>query len=187
MCLSVGTTSKCHFSLGLPSGSPKTRTIVVSKLWLLISFSNQVCFENARAISYSPQKDLFKVIYHAPIKPHLTPAFQGFVVETQISNLISTPSFDHNSCKIKSKWTMQGHFNHLCFKNFLMVSWGPNLTFFFLFNQGFKHSQLPHECNSQNGSALKNHWASSFALSPICECVSHLNTLSASWAFAFHT
>jgi len=55
----AGTTSKCHFSLGLPSGSPKTRTFVVQKLWMFISFSNQVYFENARVISYRPEKDLF--------------------------------------------------------------------------------------------------------------------------------
>ncbi len=27
--------------------------------------------------------------------------------------------------QIKSKWTMWRHFKHLCFKTFLMVSWGP--------------------------------------------------------------
>jgi hypothetical protein len=32
--------------------------------------------------------------------------------------------------QIKSKWTMKGHFKHLRFKTFLMVSWGPNLMFF---------------------------------------------------------
>ncbi len=32
--------------------------------------------------------------------------------------------------QIKSKWTMRGHFKHLRFKNFLIVSWGPNLVFF---------------------------------------------------------
>jgi hypothetical protein len=38
--------------------------------------------------------------------------------------------------QIKSKWTMWGHFNNLCFKTFLMASWGPNLVFVCLSNQG---------------------------------------------------
>jgi hypothetical protein len=70
---------------------------------------------------------------------------------------------------IRSKWTMRGHFKHPHSKTFLMVSWGFNLVFVYLFNQGFKHSGLLHECNSQSGSAFKSHWAPSLALSPICE------------------
>jgi hypothetical protein len=60
MCLSTRMTSKCHFSLRFPSGSgsPKIKTFVVPKLWTFLFFSNQVCFENARAISYSPKKDI---------------------------------------------------------------------------------------------------------------------------------
>jgi hypothetical protein len=96
----MGTTCKCHFSPKLPLGSPKIGTLVVSKLWTIIFLSNQVFFENARAISYIPQKDLSNNIYHAPIEPHLTLAFKGFVVGSQIFNLILTPSFDHNSCKL---------------------------------------------------------------------------------------
>jgi hypothetical protein len=46
-----GTTSKCHFS-------PKIGTLVVSKLWSFISFSNKVFFYNAKNIFYSLQKDL---------------------------------------------------------------------------------------------------------------------------------
>jgi hypothetical protein len=51
---------------------------------------------------------------------------------------------------------------YLRFRTFLMVSWRPNLVFFGFSNQGFKHPQLPHECNSQSGNALGNHWASSY-------------------------
>jgi hypothetical protein len=50
---------------------------------------------------------------------------------------------------------------------------GPNLMLIFLSNQGYKHSQLLHECNSQNGGAFGSHWASSLAFSPICESVFH--------------
>jgi hypothetical protein len=56
---SITTTSKCHFSPRLPSGSPKIGTLIIPKLWMFIYISNQVCFGNARAISYIPQKDLF--------------------------------------------------------------------------------------------------------------------------------
>jgi len=54
---------------------------------------------------------------------------------------------------------MWGCFKHLCLKTFLMVSWGFNLVFVYFSNQGFKHSQLPHECNSQSKSAFGSHWA----------------------------
>jgi hypothetical protein len=73
---------------------------------------------------------------------------------------------------------MWWHFKYLCFKTFLIVSWGFNLMLIFLSNQGSEHSQLPHECNSQSGNALGNHWASSLAFSPICESVFHTLTHS---------
>ncbi len=76
---------------------PKTGILVVPKLWTLIFFSNKVCFENAKAISYSLQKNLCNGLYHAPIKAHLTPIFKGFVVGNQIFDLTLGPSFDHNS------------------------------------------------------------------------------------------
>ncbi len=74
-------------------------TFVVPKLWMLISFSNQVYFEKTRKISYSPKKYLSNGVQHTPIRPHLAPAFKGFMVGSQISNLTPTPSFDHNLCK----------------------------------------------------------------------------------------
>ncbi len=98
--LSTGTISKCHFSSGLPSGSPKIGTLVVPKLWRFVSFSNQVCYENAGAIFYIPQKDLSNDVRNAPIGPHLTPTFKGFMVRSQILNLIRTLFFNHNSCTL---------------------------------------------------------------------------------------
>jgi hypothetical protein len=74
---------------------------------------------------------------------------------------------------IKFNWIMERHFKHLHIEMFPMVSWLPNLVVVFLFNQGFEHLGLPHECNSQCGSALGNHWAPSLAHSPICESVFH--------------
>jgi hypothetical protein len=41
-----------------PNGSPKIGTLVVPKLWMLISFLNQVYIENVRKIFYNLQKDL---------------------------------------------------------------------------------------------------------------------------------
>jgi len=99
MCLFAGTTSKCHFSLKLLNGSPKIRTFVIPELWMPISFSNQICFENENAIFYNPWKYLSKGEYYGWIEPHMTPAFKGFVVGSQIPYLTLAPSFDHNSCK----------------------------------------------------------------------------------------
>ncbi len=65
MCFFARTISKCHFPSKLPSGSPKTRTFFVPKLWMLISFSNQVYFGNARAISLALKK-IFPKMYSTP-------------------------------------------------------------------------------------------------------------------------
>jgi hypothetical protein len=50
---------------------------------------------------------------------------------------------------------------------------GPNLVLVYLSNQSSEHLQLSPKCNSQSESGLGNHWASSLALSPICESVFH--------------
>jgi hypothetical protein len=42
---------------------PKIRTLIILKLWMLISFSNQVCFENAREIYYILKK-IFPMVYN---------------------------------------------------------------------------------------------------------------------------
>jgi hypothetical protein len=52
MCFYVKTISKRHFSPRLSNVSPKTTTLVVPKLWKLISFSNKVFFQNVTLISY---------------------------------------------------------------------------------------------------------------------------------------
>ncbi len=52
LCLSTRTT------FNTLNGSPKTKTFIVLEFWTFISFSNQVIFENARAIVYSLQKDI---------------------------------------------------------------------------------------------------------------------------------
>ncbi len=79
----------------------------------------------------------------------------------------------------RSKWKMQGHFKHLNFEAFPMVSWRGNFMFVFLFNQGSKYLRLSYECNSQCKSAFRNHWAQFLALSPTCESVLH------SWTHSF--
>ncbi len=94
----LGTTSKWHFSLGFPNGSPKIGTLVIRKLWTFISSSNQVFLEHMKKPSYSPQNDLFNNVLHAPIENHLTSTLRGFVVGSRIPNLTPASSFDHNSC-----------------------------------------------------------------------------------------
>jgi hypothetical protein len=83
---------------GFPSQSPKIGTLVVPKLWMLISSSNQVYFEHVKVITYSLQNDIFNEVFHYPIGDDLTPTPRGFVVGSQIGNLTLDPSFDHNSC-----------------------------------------------------------------------------------------
>jgi hypothetical protein len=47
---------------------------------------------------YSSQKGISNGALHAPIRVHLTLALKGFVVGSQILNLILNPFFYHNSC-----------------------------------------------------------------------------------------
>jgi hypothetical protein len=78
--------------------TPKIGTLVIPKLWMLISSSNQNYLEHMRALSYNPKKDISKGVSHVTIRDHLTPTLRGFVIGSQISNMIPAPSFDHNSC-----------------------------------------------------------------------------------------
>jgi hypothetical protein len=82
--LFAGAKSKCHFLSKVP------------KLGLLLSwnfgrsyiFQKKTYSEHARAICYSPQKNLSKGVLHYPIIGHLTPSLRGFMVKSQIPNLI---------------------------------------------------------------------------------------------------
>jgi len=146
----------------------------VPKLVLLLSqnfgcsylYQIKYFFENVRKIFYSFQK-IF------PIGIHLAPIFKGFMVGSQISNLILGLSFDHNSCKSGLNEQFKVTLSIYASRNLLMVSWGPNLVLVYLSNQRFKHSQLMHECNSESGNAFGSYWAPSLAFSPIFESVFH--------------
>jgi hypothetical protein len=70
--------------------------LVVLKLWKVISSLKQTCLEHARAIFYSLERDLFKDVLHTLIKDHLAPTFSGFLVKSQIPNLV--PNVCVNSC-----------------------------------------------------------------------------------------
>jgi hypothetical protein len=94
----MGTISKWNYFLELPNGSPKIGTFIVPKLWVFISSSKQMRLEHVRAIFYIPQNDISNGVLHALIRTHLTLALKGFVVKSQILNLIPNHSFDHSSC-----------------------------------------------------------------------------------------
>jgi hypothetical protein len=93
----MGVTFKWHFFLGLSSRSPKIGTLVVSKLWMLISSLKKTYLERARAQSYSLKSDIFNGVLHAPIKDYLTFAQRGFVFRNEIPNLTLDPFFYHNA------------------------------------------------------------------------------------------
>jgi hypothetical protein len=85
--------------LRLRNESPKTKTLIILKFWnTFISSSNQTFSEHVRAISYNFLKYIFNGLLHIPIRNHLTPALWGFMVRSQIPNLIFGHSLDHNSC-----------------------------------------------------------------------------------------
>ncbi len=94
------------------------------------------------------------------------------MVKNQIPNLTIDLSYDHNSCissiNEQCKPVLASTFQDLS-NDIMRALFGV----FFVFNQGFKHSKLLNECNSQNGSALGSHWAPFLTRSPICESVFH--------------
>jgi hypothetical protein len=150
-------------------GVSKLRLLLFWNFWCLYIFKSTL-FGTCDTISYSFQKDFSNGILHTPIGDHFTLTLKGFVVKSQIEPLAFL--------LIITQWIIWRHFRHLHFKTFTMVSWGPNLVFFYLFNEGSKHLGLLYECNSQNESALRSHWVQSFTLSPICESVFHIWTHS---------
>ncbi len=89
LCLSMGTTSKCHFSFGLPSGNPKIRTLTVSKFWLLISFSNQVVLRMQGKHLIVLKRSFQRCI----TRPNQISFDLCFLITFALS-------FDHNSCKL---------------------------------------------------------------------------------------
>ncbi len=68
--------------------SPKIGTFVVLEFWTLISFLNFFFLDLVMAISYSHKKEFSNGVLHFPIGGRLTPSLMGFMVGSQIRNLI---------------------------------------------------------------------------------------------------
>jgi hypothetical protein len=92
-------------------------------------FSNQVYFENMKAISYSPQKDIFNM-YNMHQSELIWPLLSRVCGWESNSQFDYCPFLKSELMQIMSKWTMRGHFKHLRFKTF----W-PNLVFVCLFQR----------------------------------------------------
>ncbi len=79
--------------------SSKTRTIIVPKLQILVSFSNQVFFVKCEHNILQPLKIYFQWCITQSNRTSFDPFFKGFVVGNQIPNLPLAPSFDQNLCQ----------------------------------------------------------------------------------------
>jgi hypothetical protein len=85
------------FSLDSQMGVPKLRLLLSQSF--RHSYLPQINFLlHARALCYSPQKDLSNNVSHALTGDHSTLTLRGFVVGNQVHNLVPILSFDHNSC-----------------------------------------------------------------------------------------
>jgi len=78
-------------------------------------------FENVREYFISLEKILPKKIT-LPNQSSFDPCFQGICGQESNSQFDSYSFFWSQSMQIKSKWIIRGHFKHLRFKTFLMVS-----------------------------------------------------------------
>jgi hypothetical protein len=134
-------------------------------------FFKTTCLEHAKAISYSLQKVPSNGVLHTLIGDHLTSYLKGFLVRSQILNLTPNLPFDHNSCSLGLNEQYEGTLGIYISKSFQWCFGGP-IWYLFVFST--KALNIRDSCiNSQNGSALGNHWVPSFALSPICKNVFH--------------
>jgi hypothetical protein len=124
---------------------------------MLISSSNQTCFEHARAIFYIPQKDFSNGVLNPPIEDHLTPTLREFVVGNQIPNLTPNPSFDHNSCISNLNEQCEGTLGIYTSIPFQWYYSGPIWCLFSFPTKGSNHLGLLHDCNSQKGNVLASH------------------------------
>jgi hypothetical protein len=90
--------------------------------------------ELARAIYYSLQKDLSNGVFYAQIGVHLTFNLKGFVVGSQIPNLILDPPFDHNPCISNLNKQLKGILSIYISSPFQWYFKGPKLVFVYSFN-----------------------------------------------------
>jgi hypothetical protein len=63
-------------------------------------------------------KNLSNSVKHAPIRPHLTFAWKGFMVGSQIENLTPALFLNHNSCKSSLNDQCEGTLNIYASKTF---------------------------------------------------------------------
>jgi len=92
---------------------------------MFIFLSNQTCLEHVMAIFYSLRKDIFNNVMHAQIKDGLTFILKGFMVKSQISNLIINLFWDHNSCISGLNEQCKGTLGIYIWRNFQWNPMGP--------------------------------------------------------------
>jgi hypothetical protein len=147
---------------------------------MIIYISNQVFFEICRKIFYRNWKYISNNVYHTSIDPHLTRSFKGFVVKSQIFNLTCTFFFYHNSCILGLNEQCKGTLSIYASRNGIMgAQFGVCLLFQLRFGTfaTFTWVQLPKwECTWESLGFIP------CILPQLWECISHLNTLLASWA-----
>jgi hypothetical protein len=83
-------------------GTPKCESqnwvfYYLNTLDIHIFFKSNI-FGTCGALYDNFKKDLSNGVLHTLIGDYLTPALRGFMVQSQIPNLTSAPSFGHNSC-----------------------------------------------------------------------------------------
>jgi hypothetical protein len=143
--------------------------------------------DHVRALYYGFQNDLSNGVSHAPIEDHLTVTLGGFVVKSQIPNLIPNIFFYHNSCIWSMNEQCKGILGIYISRNFPWYHESLILGLFCLSNQGFEHLGFSHQCSSQSENALGSHWVPSLhSLSFVKMSFTFQHTFLASWTLAFH-
>jgi hypothetical protein len=169
-------------------GSPKIGTLIVPKLWTLISSSNQTFLEHAKKIFYSPQKDLSKGVLHSPIEDHLTPTLRGFMVESWIFNITLDPSLDHNLCILGLNEQYEGTLSIYILRPFQWYLKGPIWCFFSFSTKALK---ICVSCTNAIPKMGMHLGIIGFHLlhypSFVKVCLTREHTFLTSWALALYT
>jgi len=99
MCLSTRSTSKWHFVLGLPNGSPEILKVgTLSWLWGPITLCSNLQLRWGLKQGCSPHQELFNSMWHATYKQGKRVDSWLLVVGIQIANLTLNLSVGHNFC-----------------------------------------------------------------------------------------
>jgi len=144
-------TSKWHFFLGLPNGSPEIAKVGTPTTLGPITLCANLRLRWGLTQSSSPRRELFKDMSHATCTQGNWVDSRLLVVGGQIANLTPGHSFGHNLCFKCSNGSCKPILEIYVFNSFPMVLKNPQSIGFWPLQLLFEHSKVHRDSNSQGG------------------------------------